>query len=243
MKIFKILGCPCEAVSSSKDAAETLTQLVESGVGGYSVAINAEKISKYKSDEELRNVIDGASFTYPDGAGAVLGLSWLHGQKAQKINFPVVALETANKNKWRVFLLGAREDVNAYAAEKISMDFPDINIVGRANGFHKEDDLKRMVIDREPQLIMLALGSPKQEFWADRIKNSGVEAFCVGCGGAFDIMAGRLKRAPEFMINNNLEWLYRIAQEPSRWRRQLVLPVFLGKLLREVVRRKVGHSS
>lgn len=243
MQTHKLLGCPCTAVSTHEQAQLQLTKLVQAGEGGYSVAINAEKISRYRIDIELRRVIDNASFAYPDGAGAVLGLSWLHGQKSRKINFPVVALEAANINKWRVFLLGAQEEVNAFAAKKISVDYPDIQIVGRANGYHSDDEFIKMVLDSNPQLIMLALGSPKQEFWAGSLRKKGINAFCVGCGGAFDIMARRLKRAPDFMIDNNLEWLYRIIQEPSRWRRQLVLPVFMGKLMREVILKKLGISS
>ena len=76
------------------------------------------------------------------------------------------------------------------------------------------------------------MGTPMQEKFAMKLAQSGIDTFCVGCGGAFDILAGRLKRAPAFMVNNNLEWLYRLYKEPFRWRRQLVLPLFLMRLLK-----------
>jgi N-acetylglucosaminyldiphosphoundecaprenol N-acetyl-beta-D-mannosaminyltransferase len=243
MKTYKLLGCPCAAVSNSKQAQQQLANLVHAGKGGYSVAINAEKISRYRIDAELRSVIYGASFVYPDGAGAVLGLLWLHRKKSNKINFPLVALETANQHRWRVFLLGAKEEINAFAAKKIANEYPNIQIVGRANGYKSDDELTKLVSVSNPQLIMLALGSPKQEFWAEALQKKNINAFCVGCGGAFDIMAGRLKRAPEFMINNNMEWLYRVIQEPFRWRRQLVLPIFMSKLIWEVFLQRLGFRS
>lgn len=243
MKTYRLLGCPCAAVSNSEQAQQQLTKLVHAGEGGYSVAINAEKISRYRIDSELRTVIDGASFVYPDGAGAVLGLSWLHGKKSNKINFPIVALEAANQHKWRIFLLGAKEEINAFVAKKIADAYPNIQIVGRANGYKSDQELTNLVSASNPQLIMLALGSPKQEFWAEALRTKNIDAFCVGCGGAFDIMAGRLKRAPEFMINNNMEWLYRVIQEPFRWRRQLVLPIFMSKIIWEVVLQKMGFRS
>ena len=83
------------------------------------------------------------------------------------------------------------------------------------------------------------MGSPRQELMAKRIIDAVPGVFIVGCGGALDILAGKLKRAPRFMVENNLEWLYRLAKEPSRWRRQLVLPRYMLRLAAEAAAARI----
>ena len=236
-KKFRILQCPCMPIATDEQAGRVLTEVVEAGDGGYSVAINAEKITRFKTDVELNEIVENARLVYPDGAGAVLGLRWLHGKKAQKINFPIVALTAANTNSWKVFLLGANEETNSKVAEIVTKRFPNIQIVGRRNGYEPLGKFE-FISDSKPQLTMIAMGSPRQEKIARQLIESYPQTFCVGCGGAFDILAGNINRAPEFLVNNYLEWLYRLVIQPFRWRRQLVLPVFLVRLVGAVLRNR-----
>lgn len=225
-----MMGCPCFAVSEDT-LEEQLMHFINNNICGYSVAINAEKIQKYKSDQQLRNVIDTSIYPYPDGAGAVLGIKWLHKLSSEKINMPIRVLEIANKNNLAVFIVGAKESIHNKGVAIIKERYPNINLVGSMHGYHSEDDIIAAVIKGKPQFIMLAMGSPRQEIFANKLIEQCQHGFAVGCGGALDILAGELKRAPEFYINNNLEWLYRLVQEPWRWKRQLFLPVFFTKLL------------
>lgn len=231
----KIMGCPCYAVSEDT-IEEQILHFIDNDICGYSVAINAEKIKKYKEDEQLKNIIDESIYPYPDGAGAVLGIKWLFGLRSEKINMPIRALEVANKNSLKVFVIGAKEDVHSEGLEIIKTRYPNIAIVGSMHGYHDESDIISAVVEACPQIIMLAMGSPRQEKFAHKLINVTQTGFAIGCGGALDIIAGRLKRAPEFWINNNIEWLYRLIQEPWRWKRQLFLPVFYVKLLNERVK-------
>lgn len=228
-----LLGCPCEAIDSIETAHQLLTVLVNKGAYGYSIAINAEKIMRYKSDTALREAIEQSSLPYPDGAGAVIALKWLYGKKGVKVDMPKAALDMANENKWRLFVLGAEEESNRIAFDVIKKQYPDIELVGRLNGYENEESIVQSIGLASPQLVLVGMGSPKQELFCCRFKKMRIPTFMIGCGGALDVLAGRAKRAPAFMINNNLEWFYRLCKQPSRWRRQLKLVTFLFHLIIE----------
>ena len=227
----RVLGCPVTALVDEAAAKLALSSLIDSGVSGYSVAINAEKITMYSRDDEMHDIIEAAALHVPDGAGAVLGLRWLHKLESRKINFPLVALSAAADNGWPVFVLGATESVNAKACHHISADFPGIKLTGRAQGYSSDEEKIARVLQSDARLVLLALGSPRQERLARRLVSGKRQFFVIGCGGALDVIAGEVKRAPKFMVENNLEWFYRLCSQPSRWRRQLVLVPFFARLL------------
>lgn len=226
----EILGCPCYPISESS-VEEYLLKCINSGIAGYSVAINAEKILNFSKNNALNQIINNSVLPYPDGAGAVLGLSLLHGLQSEKINMPIRALELANKYQLETFIVGAAESIHSKAICTIKRAYPNIKITGHLNGYVAEDKILSAIIEKKPQLILLAMGTPRQEMFASQIVSVCSQGLAIGCGGSLDIIAGRLKRAPEFWIHNNLEWLYRLIQEPWRWRRQLFLPLFIFKII------------
>lgn len=229
--LVRILDCPCYPVTED-EARLKIKEFVDKQSTGYSVAINAEKLSKYKEDTKLREIIDNSLYPYPDGAGAVIGAKWLHKKHSAKINFPIMTLEECNKHGWALFIVGAKEETHNKAIEIIKQRYPNINLVGNMHGYHDQQDIIDTIAKIKPQVVMIAMGSPRQEYFAHKLTNQVSNVFATGCGGALDIIAGNLKRAPEFYINNNLEWLYRLVQEPWRWKRQLVLPVYFSKLFK-----------
>ena len=226
---YSILGCPCFAVNED-DAVDHILSIVESSQAGYSVAINAEKIWRYGKDVEFTSIVDKSVFPYPDGAGAVLGLKWLHGIKSQKNNMPIKALEAANKGGLKTFIVGANEANHNKAIDIIVSRYPELDLVGHMHGYHGKQDIIQAVARVRPQLILVAMGSPRQELFAAELLSKVNSVFVIGCGGALDILSGALNRAPQFMIDNNLEWFYRLYKQPWRFRRQLFLPVFVVRL-------------
>ncbi|RAJ10522.1 N-acetylglucosaminyldiphosphoundecaprenol N-acetyl-beta-D-mannosaminyltransferase [Chitinophaga skermanii] len=236
----EIMGCPCYCFESEEAAFLQVQDIIMAKNGGYSVAINAEKVMLYERNEKFRDIIANSVLPSPDGAGAVLGMKLLHKKKSIKLDLPRLILKIADANKLRLFVLGAQEEVNATASENIRKLFPNINIVARRNGFFKEDkEIADLVAQFQPDIVIMALGSPKQENLAAYLKAFAPSAFFVGCGGALDILAGKVERAPAFYINNNLEWFYRLASQPSRIKRQKVLPVFFFKLMFTVMKKKL----
>ena len=239
---YKILGCPCAGIMED-EATEQIISLIREKKAGYMVAINAEKIWRYKSDKNLQSVIDKSIFPYPDGAGAVLGLRWLFGIKSEKVNMPIKALEAADRYRLRTFILGANETNHELAVANIMRVYPKISLVGHLHGYHEKEFIFSKIIACEPQLVLIAMGSPVQEIWADELISKTQAGIMVGCGGALDILSGTVARAPMFMIKNNLEWFYRLCVQPWRFWRQLFLPCFFLQLTSAVIAKKFISSS
>merc|ERR1711916_169664 len=119
------------------------------------------------------------------------------------------------EEKYRLFILGSSEENNRLAIEQLKNNFPNINIVGRGNGFFKDENRIIEKLDKcNPQIVMVALGSPKQEKFAARVNKELPNILFIGCGGALDILAGKITRAPKFFQDNHIEWLYRLVLEP-----------------------------
>ncbi len=216
---------------NSAQASEMLRDKLIGDEFGYCVAINAEKINRYLRDAEFRKIIDGSIFPYPDGAGATLAAKFLAKKACEKINMPVLCLDVAAETGSRVFVYGAKPEVHALAMEAIGRRFPALVVCGSEHGYVDETDAVSALRGANPDLVLIALGSPKQEEFAAKYA-SELGAIFVGGGGSLDIMAGVKKRAPEFFVNNGLEWAYRLAQEPWRLKRQLGLVVFVLRLIK-----------
>ena len=229
--LYRIGNCPCLAVSEP-DMKLLLEAAIRDRRSGYTVAINAEKIMAYQEDPAVAEIIDQALFPYPDGAGAVIGLSFLHGATAAKVNMPILALAVANDLSAKVSIIGADKVSHAGALKEIKRRFPQLTVVESSHGYISADEIVSLICRSGADLVLLALGTPKQEIIAHQSVEGGAQCLIIGCGGALDIMSGKSRRAPDWMVHGNLEWLYRLSREPWRWRRQLKLAryfAFLGK--------------
>jgi N-acetylglucosaminyldiphosphoundecaprenol N-acetyl-beta-D-mannosaminyltransferase len=159
----------------------------------------------------------------------------LHSQRLPGSDFIFDICELAARERYGVFFYGAREDINKSAVDKLKEKYPELNIVGRTNGYVSDSEMTDL-IDRintsHAQILFLALGSPRQEMWfatySPFLKHVKV---CQSVGGTLDAIAGTVRRAPEFWQKRNLEWFYRLVTQPSRIARQKVLPVFVFKVL------------
>ncbi len=226
-----IINCPCYTVTSKQEVEEFILNKIKANKGGYTAAINALKIIKYNNDPKTKSVIDHALIQTPDGYGAQLGFKVLHKQHVIKLDLPGLALELGDKYKLRMFFLGTTEENNFSAVENVKVQYPNINIVGRNNGFFKNiDKIAKKLKETRPQLVIVSLGSPKQEILSAALNKKFPNIIFVGSGGRLDILAGKLNRAPKFYIDNNLEWFYRLLKEPKRFKSQLGLITFIVRL-------------
>ena len=197
------------------------------------IAINPEKVMKAVQDEELRAFIEGAGLRIPDGVGIVLA-SRLRGGRVRSrvtgVDLMLALVAEAAEHGWRVYLLGARPEVNEAAAAELHRRFPSLVVAGRRDGYFQPADgpaVADAVRDAQTDVLFVALGSPVQErFLLAHGDRTGARVR-MGVGGSFDVLAGRVQRAPAPMRAMGLEWLYRLYREPWRFRRMLVLPVFL----------------
>lgn len=191
------------------------------------IAVNAEKI--LKDNPKLHRIIND-NIGYSDGVGAVMALKQ-KGLKAVKIpgaEFWLDIIGRFEKEK-SFYLVGSSTDVIEKTVEKLKKDFPLINIISYRNGFLKDGDKEKLIQDikmKKPDVVFIAQGSPRQEYLMQELL-SEYPALYMGLGGSFDVYSGEKKRAPSFFINNGMEWLYRLIQEPTRVKRQLVLVQFI----------------
>ncbi len=213
-------------------SAEELISYV-SGHPAILVAINAEKI--LHATDELKAIYN-RNLGYSDGAGAVLALKKKGHQNACKIagcELWLKIIERYSREK-SFYLVGGKPEVIEETIQKLRKDFPRINIVGYRDGYLKGNDDEVLIEDiaaKKPDVVFVAMGSPKQELLMERMQRVHPNAIYQGLGGSFDVYTGRVERAPEWLIRHNLEFAYRLIKQPSRIKRQIHLVRFLFRVL------------
>ncbi|MDH2449923.1 WecB/TagA/CpsF family glycosyltransferase [Priestia megaterium] len=218
------------------ELAVKLLQDIDKGRKSFIVAINPEKIMKAQEDRELKSLLNQATYQIPDGIGVILASKLKKGRIRERvtgIDMMLKLCKEATNNGKRIFLYGAKPGIADEAKVKLEEMFPGILIVGTLNGYEKNEEvIERTINDSGAEIVFVALGSPAQENWIIAHKEKLNPSVYQGVGGSFDVISGRLNRAPAVFQKFGLEWLYRLLKEPWRWKRQLELPRFLLRVLR-----------
>jgi N-acetylglucosaminyldiphosphoundecaprenol N-acetyl-beta-D-mannosaminyltransferase len=214
---------------------EEVDNIIKNRVPSFVVAINPEKIMKAEKDEKLRNLLNSAAIQIPDGIGVVIA-SKLNGgnikSRVTGIDLMHNVCKRAAQRGYKVFMLGAKPGVAEKAAEILRQKYVGINIVGTRDGYFQSDaEVIDHIKSAKPDVLFVAMGSPKQEYWITSNMDKLGVPFLMGVGGSFDVICGNIKRAPEWMCRWGLEWLYRLIKEPWRYKRMMVLPLFLLKIV------------
>lgn len=194
---------------------------------------------KARQDSDFRATLQRVALCVPDGIG-VLWAAKMHGKKlrervAGSDLVPQLAAEAAQRG-WHIFYLGAAPGVAEKAAAILAARYPGLNVAGCYAGspaLAEEDDIVARVRAAHADILLVAYGAPKQDLWLDRNLARTGAAVGIGVGGSFDFIAGVSRRAPRWLQRLGLEWFYRLAREPWRWRRQLMLPHFVWLILTE----------
>ncbi|MGP4060937.1 WecB/TagA/CpsF family glycosyltransferase [Halobacillus litoralis] len=198
------------------------------------VAINPEKILQAQRDESLLYLLNQATYQIPDGVGILIA-SRLNGgtirERVTGIDMLLALCEQASLHDKSVFLYGAKPGVADEAKDRLREMYPELRIAGVLDGYVKDYEyIKETINEAKPDIIFVALGSPRQEHWiVDHMDELDVKVF-QGVGGSFDVLSGKVKRAPGAFQKVGLEWLYRLIKEPWRIKRQIKLPTFLVKV-------------
>jgi N-acetylglucosaminyldiphosphoundecaprenol N-acetyl-beta-D-mannosaminyltransferase len=211
---------------------------IQKGGFHHIITLNAEIIYQAQFNQHLKELINSADLVTPDGAGIVWAAGYLGEPVPERVTGIDLMLEIckqARHNGWRIFLLGGTPGVADEAADKLREKYANINIVGTHHGYFKEEEkahVLEIVRQAEPDIIFVALGAPRQEFWIRAHQESLPVKVAVGVGGSFDVVSGRVKRAPVWMQKLKLEWLARLIKEPWRFKRMLSLPKFVLMVIR-----------
>ena len=213
-----------EAVSIGEDL------LTQPG-GHYVVTPNPEIVWLAQERSDFMEALNAADLVIPDGIGVIYGAKLLGTPLKERVpGFELAGnlIRLAAEKGYGVYLLGSRPGVAERAAENLKRDNPGLNVVGTGDGYFKDDGpVLERIRASGARLILVCLGFPKQELWMHAHRDEVGQALMLGVGGSMDVFAGDVKRAPEAWCRANLEWLYRLFQEPKRIGRIMTLPKFL----------------
>jgi N-acetylglucosaminyldiphosphoundecaprenol N-acetyl-beta-D-mannosaminyltransferase len=228
----QVLGVPVDACADVVAAALALG----GRGGGQIVTLNAEMTMAARADPALGRALATAELVIPDGAGVVwaLGRQGLRVRRSPGIELARRLLEQGAGRGWRVALVGASPAVMEQLLARLGAEIPALQVVFSAHGYQQAEAwpaLEARLLAARPDLVLVALGVPRQETWIAGLAGRR-RGLWMGVGGSFDVWAGVKKRAPTWMGALQIEWLYRLVQEPRRWRRMLALPAFAWAVLR-----------
>jgi len=202
-------------------------------------AVNPEKVMLAQKDPEFFSILKEADFLIPDGIGIVLGFWLIWGERISRITGIMLMdriLDLAAKKKFRVFIFGSERHVNKMASESILNRYPYLELVGTQHGYiprEKYGSLIEKINSLKTDILFVGLGSPKQEKWICQYKKFLKAKLCMGIGGSLDVISRRIPGTPFWLKKVGLEWFYRLIMQPSRLKRQIVLPKFALAILKK----------
>jgi N-acetylglucosaminyldiphosphoundecaprenol N-acetyl-beta-D-mannosaminyltransferase len=238
----KVLGYPVDLVDKIS-ALEIIEAAWRAEKSLHVVTLNAEMVVAAQQDQRLDRIVRHAHLIIADGAGVVwaIRLAGHHVNRLPGIDLANTALASASAFGAGVALVGGRQEVLDRLLVILPKLHPGLKIVASHNGYfapEEEGQVLEKIAKANPQLVLLALGSPKQEYLADQWRHALLRSVIIGVGGSFDVWAGTVKRAPASFQRLQLEWFYRLMQEPWRFKRMSsTLPKFGVQVLIERLRR------
>lgn len=223
-----LFGVPV-ATSTMPEVLTLCDEVIQKGATMHIGVVNAAKIVNCGKDPVLRDSVLTSDVIYADGM-AVVWASRLLGRRLPErvagIDLMMGLLEHGDSRGYRVYLLGAKEEINAEVAARIEKDYPGVVVAGRRNGYFSDEDeqgIAQDIADSKADILFVAITSPKKERFQAQWASTMNARIYHGVGGSFDVYAGLVERAPASWQKLGLEWLYRVKQEPGRlWKRYLV---------------------
>ena len=231
----EILGVNVDSVTMAQ-AVECVENLIAAQKNSIVATANAEMLLRATNDDELKNILNAAELVVPDGAGTVWAARHLGYEMPERVaGFDLVQelMKISTSKGYKFFLFGSAPAIADKAKLKAEELYPNIKIVGTRNGYFTatdEPEIIAQIKNAKPDILLAALGVPKQEKWLAAHKDELNVPVSIGVGGTFDVMAGVVKRAPKWMQRAKLEWLFRAMLQPSRAGRLIALPKFVFKV-------------
>lgn len=227
---------------------ETLSQIskfIETKQYVQHVVVNVAKLVYAQKDMNLREIINSCPLINVDGAGIIIGAKLLGiniPERVTGIDLMQKLIEYSALKGYRVYFFGAEEEIVKKVVDIYKEKYPELTVAGYRNGYYSDEEEENIVSDirnSEADILFVAMGSPKKEIFLNKYSEKMKVSFTMGVGGSFDVVAGKVKRAPKWMQAINSEWIYRLVQEPKRmWKRYAVTnSIFLAMLIKEFFNR------
>lgn len=234
MKSINILGVKVNNVTMD-EAVNIAFNYFETDETNVIYTPNSEIILYASNNQDFTEILNTADLIIPDGIGVVYGAKILGEKLPERVaGFDLVCnlFEKMAKAQKSVYLLGAKPGAAETAADNLKEKYQGLVIAGTNDGyFTNDEEVIRKINEASPDFLMVCLGFPKQEKWIYDNRDKLNAKLMIGAGGCIDVFAGNVMRAPEFYCKHGLEWLYRLAKQPSRFVRMLALPKFGLKVL------------
>ncbi|MGR5318939.1 WecB/TagA/CpsF family glycosyltransferase [Vibrio sp. DNB22_19_1] len=244
MKRIDFLGSPMD-VATMDETVSHIEDKVAQGNFLQHVVVNVAKIVNMQKDPTLAESVKACDVINIDGMGVVFGARFLgHDipERVAGVDLFHELLKMSARRDFPVFLLGATEEVVHKTNETVQALYPNLQVAGINDGYFwdNEEAVVNKIRDSGAKLLFVAITSPKKENFINKWKDKLGVDFVMGVGGTFDVVAGKVNRAPKWMQNSGLEWLYRVIQEPGRmWKRYLITNSTFGWLL---LKRKLSRK-
>lgn len=234
---IKILGVPVHPLTMQEAVEELEGRLLEDSQT-FVVTANAEIIMMCQQDAAYNRIItQEAELVLPDGAGAVWAGRYLGYQVPERVaGFDLYnkLLALSAQKGYKAYFFGGSPGIAEAAKAKAESLYPGVSIVGCHNGYFTEADEQDIINDINAsgaEMLFVALGAPKQEKWLSEHRKQLQPKILMGIGGSFDVLAGKMERAPKWMQDASMEWAFRLYKQPSRFMRMLALPKFVLKVV------------
>jgi N-acetylglucosaminyldiphosphoundecaprenol N-acetyl-beta-D-mannosaminyltransferase len=239
-----MMGCQVDNLSMEETLVK-VEEFIRSGQPHQHVVVNVDKLVKASRDPDLRRIINECALINVDGM-PVVWASRLLGKPLKErvagVDLFEALMQRAGEKGWRVFLLGARDEVVQAVRSTYERKYPRLVVAGCRDGYFsdaQEAQVAEQVRASRADLLFVAISSPKKEQFLGRWQGAMQVPFAMGVGGTFDVAIGRVRRAPRWMQKAGLEWFFRFLQEPRRMFRRYFIDdmAFIWLLIKEMARR------
>jgi N-acetylglucosaminyldiphosphoundecaprenol N-acetyl-beta-D-mannosaminyltransferase len=234
----RIFGVPVSKMSMQQTVAY-LTEAIGQKRPHQIITANPIMVMAAMDDPAYMSMMQQAELIVPDGTGVVWAAGYVGEPVAERVpGYDLLheLMKVGEPKGWKVYLLGASTEVIEAAASKLQETYAGIQVVGCRNGYfgdEQDDEVIEAIVQAVPDILLVGRSAAKQEPWIAKYKQQLQVPIMMGVGGSFDVLSGKLKRAPVFFRKLRLEWFYRLMQEPWRFKRMLTLPKFAVKVIRE----------
>lgn len=246
MKFAKVQGFKVNLFKYN-EALNFVKTSLDKGENIQIVTINPEMIEAAKKNPDFAGVLKSAELVVPDGVGIKLALKFkgIAQEQIRGVDFAQSLIELADKNGYKLALVGAKPEVNSKLVQTLTEKYPNLNIVYSHDGYFQDENLLIKEIKKTcANLVFTALGAPRQEFFNNKLKTILQGAALIGLGGTFDVMTGFVKEAPPIYGKLGFEWLYRTIKQPERFKRIFpTLPLFLFHSIIEAAGEALGSKK
>jgi len=238
---IQMMGCTIDNLTMA-ETVQTIEGFIASGKPHQHVVVNVDKLVKAQHDPELRQIINDCALINADGMPVVWASRLLGKPLKERVAgvdlFEALMAGAAEKG-WRVYLLGAKEEIVSRVRDIYSHKYPKLVFAGYRNGYWKPEEeagVVEQITAARADLLFVAISSPKKEQFLGAYQSQMKIPFAMGVGGTFDVAAGKVKRAPVWMQKTGFEWFYRFLQEPRRMFRRYFIEdmAFIGLMLKEL---------